>query len=445
MKIRYVLGVVVVCVAGIVWFANRSPSSQLAGQSLPNADALAPLIKQGEYLARAADCTACHSAKGGQPYAGGLDIASPLGTIYSTNITPDKNTGIGNYSLEDFDRALRHGVAKGGHTLYPAMPYASYAHVAPDDVKALYAFFMHGVAPVSQANKDTGIRWPMSMRWPLGLWRAIYAPKPVNASAGAAVAGQDQLARGKYLVEGLGHCGACHTPRGLALQEKALGDADGSAFLSGNQIDGWVANNLRGDPVDGLGSWSREHIVAFLKSGRNAHSAAFGGMADVVGQSTQHMSDADLNAIAAYLKNLPPRDAAAKPLAYDDKVATALFKGTDKSEAAITFLDNCAACHRTTGKGYAETFPALALSATLHSDNPASIIRLVLQGSKMPGTAAAPTRFAMPAFDWRLTDQEVAGLVTFVRGSWGNQAPAVSSADVARIRKELGASPAPLR
>jgi mono/diheme cytochrome c family protein len=439
MKTRYVLTVVVVCVlAGIVWLGNRTPDSQFAGQSLPG-DGMEPLVKQGEYLAYVADCAACHTAKNGKPYAGGLGIASPLGTIYSTNITPDKATGIGNYTLEDFERAVRHGVGKGG-PLYPAMPYVSYARTAPDDIKALYAFFMHGVAPVSQANKNTDIRWPLSMRWPLGIWRLIYAPSP----APAAPVEHTELARGKYLVEGLGHCGACHTPRGFALQEKGL-TADDSAFLTGSEIDGWQANNLRGDPVDGLGTWSKEHIVAFLKGGRNVHSAAFGGMTDVIGQSTQHMSDADLNAIATYLKTLAPKDASAKPLAYDDKVATALARGTDKSDAAMTFLDNCAACHRSTGKGYTETFPSLAQSATINSANPVSIIRLVLQGSQMPGTAAAPTRFAMPAFDWRLTDQEIAGLVTFVRGSWGNAALAVSAADVAKVRKEVGAKPAPVR
>jgi mono/diheme cytochrome c family protein len=441
MKKRYALPVVVVCsLALVLWgWSIAPPVSALAGQSLP-AGGMDPLVKQGQYLARVADCAACHTAQGGKSYAGGLGIASPLGTIYSSNITPDKATGIGDYSLEDFDRAVRYGVARSGHTLYPAMPYTSYARAAPDDIKALYAYFMYGVAPVSQANKNADVQWPMSMRWPLGIWRVIYAPSPTDAAA--APAGQSELARGRYLVEGLGHCGACHTPRGFALQEQGTTAGD-SAFLSGARIDGWLANNLRGDAVDGLGGWSKEHIVAFLKSGRNAHSAAFGGMADVVGQSTQHLSDADLNAIAAYLKSLSPRDASAKPLAYDGAAATALAKGTDKSDAAITFLDNCAACHRSTGKGYTEAFPGLAQSATVNSADPASVIRLVLQGSQMPGTAAAPTSFAMPAFDWRLSDQQVASVVSFVRGSWGNAAPAVSAADVAKVRQEIGAKPAP--
>jgi mono/diheme cytochrome c family protein len=421
--------------------------STLAGSALAADAPDQQLIKQGEYLARAADCFACHTAEGGKTFAGGLGIASPLGTIYSSNITPDKKTGIGDYTLEDFDRAVRHGVAKDGHTLYPAMPYPSFSRVSPDDIKALYAFFMNGVAPVEQANKKTDIPWPLSMRWPLSIWRVVFAPAPVDQPASPpGGAGQDELLRGKYLVEGLGHCSACHTPRGFALQEKATSEADGPLFLSGGSIDGWLAKSLRGDAVDGLGSWSKEDIAAFLKTGRNSHAAAFANMAEVVGESTQYLSDADLNAIAAYLKSLPPQNAGAtKPLVYDVAAAQALRAGTDKGSGAMTFLDNCAACHRSTGKGYAETFPSLALSSVVNTTDPSSIIHIVLKGAQMPGTATAPTRYAMPAFDWRLTDQEVADVTTFVRGSWGNKAPAVSAADVAKVRKQIGAAPAPVR
>lgn len=430
----------------------------LAAASALAADDAAPqgvqarLIKQGEYLSRAGDCIACHTAKGGKPYAGGLGIDSPLGVIYSTNITPDKDTGIGNYSYEDFDRALRRGVARDGHSLYPAMPYTSYAYIKPDDVKALYAYFMHGVTPVKQANKDTDIVWPLSMRWPLGMWRWMFAPDAVAAAPAAPSQGAAQgadaqtLLRGQYLVEGLGHCGTCHTPRGFALQEKASNAAEGTAFLSGGVVEGWLAKNLRGDMRDGLGGWSKEDIAAFLKSGRNAHSAAFGGMAQVVEDSTQHLSDADLSAIAAYLKSLPPaRDKPEPALAYDGAAAQALRTGKDQGEGAMAFINNCAACHRSSGKGYAETFPQLALSSTVNSADPASLIHIVLKGARMPGTTAAPTQYAMPGFDWRMTDKEVAAVVSFVRSSWGNQAGAVSASDVAKVRKETGAAPQPVR
>jgi len=405
----------------------------------------AQLIKQGEYLSKMGDCIACHTAKDGKPFAGGLGLESPLGTIYSTNITPDKETGIGEYSLEDFDQAVRHGVAKDGHSLYPAMPFTSYANVSPADVKALYAYFMNGVQPVRQENRDTDISWPLSMRWPLGIWRSLFAPDVTTADAPPAADGGDAVLRGKYLVEGLGHCSTCHTPRGFALQEKALNDAEGPEFLSGGLIDGWLAKNLRGDAHDGLGSWSEQDIVAFLKGGRNDHSAAFGGMAQVVEDSTQHLSDADLTAIAKYLKTLAPVNAAAPKLAYDDATQKALVGGQATVRGAMDYVNNCAACHRSDGKGWSQTFPSLALSSTVNTEDPTSLIHIVLQGAQMPWTKPAPTHYAMPSFAARLTDAEVADVVTFVRSSWGNKASAVSADQVAEVRKSISAAEAPKR
>ena len=391
----------------------------------------AQLVKQGHYLAQAADCIACHTAKGGQPFAGGLPMQTPIGKIYSSNITPDKDTGIGNYSLKDFDNALRHGIAKSGDTLYPAMPYPSYAKISPSDIKALYAYFMQDVKPVAQANHAVDISWPLSMRWPLSLWRKMYAPAvAIDDSTGTAA---DPLARGRYLVESLGHCSACHTPRAVTMQEKSLTD-DGSSFLSGALIDGFLAKNLRDDVNDGLGSWSRQDIVHFLKGGRNAHSAAFGGMAEVVQDSTQYMSDSDLNAIATYLKSLKPVNPAQTSYTYDDTVAKQLRAGTNHSSGAMVFVNNCAACHRTTGLGYTETFPALAQSTVVNTQDPSSLIHIVLTGAEMPWTSAAPTHYAMPGFAHRLNDQEVADVLTFVRSSWGNKAPAVTASMVAKER-----------
>lgn len=404
-----------------------------AAQSNPAAPPVdQQLVQRGEYLAKAGDCVACHTAKGGKPFAGGLPIATPIGTVYSSNITPDKENGIGSYSEEDFDRALRHGIRKDGASLYPAMPYPSYAKVKPADVKALYAYFMNGVQADPAPNRGVDITWPLSMRWPLSIWRKVFAPA-------VAVDGPEDnspLVRGQYLVEGLGHCGACHTPRGVGMQEKALSN-DSSLYLSGGVIDGFLANNLRGDARDGLGNWSEADIVAFLKTGRNSHSAAFGGMADVVAQSTQYMTGEDLSAMAKYLKSLKPVKEGTAALAYDDKTHQALRKGSDQSPGAMAFLNNCAACHRSSGKGYDETFPTLALSPTVNAENPASLIRIVLEGAEMPWTHKAPTQFAMPAFGSRLSDQEVADVVTFIRSSWGNQAASVSASDVAKVRKQL--------
>ena len=392
------------------------------------------LIKQGEYLARAGDCVACHTAKGGKPFAGGLPMETPIGVIYSTNITPDK-TGLGDYSFEDFDKAVRHGVAKSGSTLYPAMPYPSYARVSESDMQALYAYFMKGVEPVAQANKDSDIPWPLSMRWPLTAWRWMFAPAVEDYQA---VAGSDPvISRGAYLVEGLGHCGACHTPRALTMQEKALSAQDGSAFLSGSApLEGWIAKSLRGDHKDGLGSWSEEQLVQFLKTGRSDRSAVFGGMSDVVVHSMQYLSQDDLTAIARYLKSLPAVDPKDQPHQYDKQVAQALWKGDDSQRGASVYIDNCAACHRTDGHGYTRVFPALAGNPVLQTADATSLINIVLNGGTLPATHSAPSTFTMPAFAWRLSDQEVADVVSFIRGSWGNQGGPVKASDVADLRKD---------
>ena len=391
------------------------------------------LIKQGEYLARAGDCVACHTAKGGKPFAGGLPMETPIGVIYSTNITPDK-TGLGDYSFEDFDKAVRHGVAKSGSTLYPAMPYPSYARVSDSDMQALYAYFMKGVEPVAQQNRDSDIPWPLSMRWPLAAWRWMFAPSVEEHQVPTTA--DPVVSRGAYLVEGLGHCGACHTPRALTMQEKALSAADGSAFLSGSApLEGWIAKSLRGDHKDGLGSWSEEQLVQFLKTGRSDRSAVFGGMSDVVVHSMQYMSQDDLTAIARYLKSLPAVDPKDQPHQYDQQVAQALWKGDDSKPGASVYIDNCAACHRTDGHGYTRVFPALAGNPVLQTADATSLINIVLNGGTLPATHAAPSTFTMPAFAWRLSDQEVADVVSFIRGSWGNQGAPVSASDVADLRK----------
>lgn len=400
------------------------------------------LIKRGEYLARAGDCVACHTSKGGTAFAGGLPMATPIGTIYSTNITPDKKTGIGEYTFEDFDNAVRHGIAKNGDTLYPAMPYPSYSVVTETDMRALYAYFMNGVKPVEQANKESDIPWPLSMRWPLAIWRGMFAPdvrdfKPAQ--------GEDAvLARGRYLVEGLGHCGACHTPRSITMQEKALNDGEGSEYLSGSApIDGWIATNLRGDFRDGLGSWSEQDLTEFLRTGRNHKTAVFGGMTDVVEHSLQYLTPDDAAAIARYLKSLPAVDKNQTPFKEDDSVAKALWKGDDSKPGAALYVDNCAACHRTDGSGYARFFPELRGNPVVMSDDATSLIHIVLTGNTLPGVRGAPSSITMPPFGWRLNDQQVADVVNFIRSSWGNSAPAVTAKDVAEVREDKELIPDP--
>jgi len=428
------LGVVVLVV--LLAFAFW-PTHTRALQAAPDAEQAA-LIEKGRYLADAGDCTACHTAKGGKPFAGGLPIASPIGTLYSSNITPDKVSGIGGYSLDEFDRALRHGIAANGDSLYPAMPYPAYAKVSDDDIRALYAYFMHGVAPVGVINRANDVPWPLSMRWPLAIWRKTFAPDP-DAIAFKADAYKDaEVARGAYLVQGLGHCGSCHTPRALTLQEKAL-DESSPIYLSGGPvIDGWLAVNLRGNPADGLGAWSKEDIVATLRSARSATHAVLGGaMGDVVVHSTQHLNDGDLQAVASYLKTLSPSERQVSSFKADPATAKALAAGEEGSRGAQLYVDNCSACHRTNGQGYERVFPKIAGNSSVLSEDPVSMIRLVLAGSKLPATAAAPSELGMPGFAWRLSDEEVAQLLTFIRSSWGNQAPAVKAEQVKQLRATL--------
>jgi mono/diheme cytochrome c family protein len=430
---------IVVVLGLLAWLATQV----IRGTRPVSSAALTPsaaLIKQGEYVAQLGDCAACHTAKGGKPFAGGLAIAAPIGTIYSSNISPDAEHGIGNYSYADFERAVRQGVKRNGDTLYPAMPYPSYAGISDQDMQALYAYFMHGVAPVAQATPANAIRWPLSLRWPLTYWRWLFAPR-VGTDAVVAQTHDPVLARGAYLVDSLGHCGACHTPRAPTLQERATSDRQGSLFLSGGAADNWLAPSLRGEMQSGLGRVSESELTAFLKSGRTQSLAAFGGMSDVVAHSTRYMTDADLDAVARYLKSLSPH-AEQVTLSYDSTTRHALYSGDVTPAGARLYVDNCATCHRTDGRGYGQTFPALAGNPVVNGAAPDSLIRLVLRGSTMPAGRDAPTQFSMPAFESRLSDQDIAEVLSFVRAGWGNQGAAVTAEQVQAMRASLPADQA---
>lgn len=392
-------------------------------------------IRRGQYLARAGDCIACHTRPGGAAYAGGLPFDTPVGRIYATNITPDRKTGIGNYSYDQFARAVREGVAANGDPLYPAMPYPSYASVSDADMRDLYAFFMAGVPAVSQPNRGSDIPWPLSMRWPLKIWNWLFVDtRPYRVQADRSAAWN----RGAYLVEGLAHCGSCHTPRGLAYQEKALSARDGSEFLAGNNIGGWFAKSLRGDKGRGLGDWSEADIVEFLKTGRNDKSAAFGGMAEVIEHSSSHLERTDLAAVATYLKALPA--SAGAPTVYSAARAHVtrgqLRSGDYRQPGASTYVEFCASCHRDDGGGFPRIYPALAGNSVLLTDDTRSLIRIVLEGGRMPHTVADTMAFAMPGLP-QLNNRETAEVLSFIRSSWGNHASAVSEADVATVRESL--------
>lgn len=409
-----------------------------------------PSVQHGEYLARAGDCISCHTRPGGLPFAGGLAMQTPFGTIISTNITPDATRGIGGYTQADFTRALRQGRAQDGHYLYPAMPYNHFAKLSDSDLQDLYAYFMQGVKPAVQDNATTQLAWPFRMRWLMSLWNLLY----LKDTRFQAVPTQSaEWNRGAYLVQGLGHCSACHAPRSFTGGEKASSEADGDAFLAGSTIDGWYALPLRqleGVAPPGLGTWSRPELVEYLKTGRNARTAAFGAMVEVVANSTQYLSREDLGAMAAYLKSLGSGDqegaapgVVARATDSSDPTTLALRSGDAAFLAAqpgaLVYLNNCGACHRSDGQGARSTFPSLAGSSSVAATDPTSLIRIILQGSAMPHTVEAPSELGMPALGWRLGDDKVAEVLSFVRRSWGNQAAPVTAQAVAKVRAALPA------
>ncbi|KAF1307395.1 alcohol dehydrogenase [Pseudomonas sp. SG-MS2] len=409
----------------LAWYVTREPASPFVTEQ--NASFDPALVSRGEYVARLSDCVACHSLPDSKPFAGGLEMATPLGAIHATNVTPDPATGIGHYSLADFDRAVRHGVAPGGRRLYPAMPYPSYAKLSDDDVRALYAFFMKGVQPAQQANIPSDIPWPLNMRWPIALWNGVFAADEPYAAKPA----QDAVwNRGAYIVQGPGHCGSCHTPRGLAFNEKAL-DEGGKPFLAGALLDGWYAPSLRDDHNTGLGRWSEAQIVQFLKHGRNQHAVVYGSMTEAFNNSTQFMSDDDLAAIARYLKSLPgdpQRDGA--PWQYQAVSAGERLN----SPGAHTYVTRCATCHGLDGKGQAEWMPPLAGATSALAKENASAINITLNGSQRIVAAGLPDAYRMPAFREQLSDQEIAEVLSFVRSTWGNHGGAVDAQAVSKLR-----------
>jgi alcohol dehydrogenase (quinone), cytochrome c subunit len=285
------------------------------------------------------------------------------------------------------------------------------------------------VPPVKQADKPNEISWYLSPRWPLAFWSLIFAPR------NGYVARRDHDAdwnRGAYLVEGLGHCGACHTPRGWAFQERAL-DNGGAAYLAGAELDAWFAPNLRGDVRTGLGEWSRDDVVAFLKSGHNNKSVVFGSMLDVINNSTPYLADDDLQAMAIFLKSLPETAREAR-ITYDDTATKDLLSGKPQQPGAAIYLGSCASCHGADGKGQAPFMPPLAGNAAVLDADPSSLVNLVLNGAEPIVVKGVPDAYRMPQFRIQLNDEDIAAVLTFVRGAWGNGAAAVTTESVKKLR-----------
>jgi mono/diheme cytochrome c family protein len=373
-------------------------------------------IARGAYLARAGDCMACHTARGGVPYAGGRALDTPFGRLYAPNITPEPTTGIGNWTPDDFWRALHNGKSKEGRLLYPAFPYTNYTKVTRPNADALFAY-LRSLPPVRQPNPPHELRFPYNQQLTLAGWRLLYFKPGVQQADAARDA---RWNRGAYLVEGLGHCSACHSSR------NSLGATEGA--LGGGLIPtlAWYAPSLTSDAEAGLGKWSEPHIVQLLGTGVAPGASVTGPMAEVVMQSLQYMTQDDLGAMAAYLKSLPAASGGEHPPAPRPLEQTMLA-------GEKLYVQHCAACHGDNGAGKGP-YPALAGNRALTLAAPVNAIRVVLNGGFAPGTRGNPRPYGMPPFGHVLDDTQVATLLSYLRASWGNAAAPVSGAEVNRYR-----------
>jgi mono/diheme cytochrome c family protein len=378
-------------------------------------------IERGRYLATAADCAACHTKPGGKPFAGGVALRTPFGTLVGPNITPDPEAGIGSWTDDEFISALRDGRGRGGIHLYPAMPYPAYTKMTREDALAIRAY-LQTIDPATNKIEPNQLPFPFSIRSTMIVWNAI------NFASGGLATDPSKSAqwnRGRYLVDALGHCGTCHTPKNI------MGADETSAYLQGARLQGWYAPNITADPRKGIGGWSVGDIVAYLKTGANTGALASGGMGEEVVHSSSHMTDNDLDAIAVYLLSLrPAAQQSPRPLAATDARVTA---------GQAIYKDNCAGCHTDAGTGAARLFPRLAGSPAVQSDDPSTLIRTVLFGSQAAATPDAPTGPAMPSFAWRLSDAQAAAVVTYIRNAWGNAAATVSPDQIRTVKSEQGA------
>lgn len=361
------------------------------------ADQSSDLISKGKYLTAAGGCVSCHTKPGAEAFSGDRAIPTPFGTLYSPNITPDKDTGIGNYTDDQFYRTLHDGIAGNGEYLYPAMPFTSYTNVKREDALAIKAY-LFSLKPVHSESRPNGLAFPFNIRESMAAWRTLYfkpgefQPDP-NKSA--------QINRGAYLVQGLAHCGQCHTPRNIAGANES-GDA-----LQGAAVQGWYAPNITSNWAEGIGSWSNEELLSYFKKGiAPGHGIAIGPMSEVVHDDLKYLTDDDLNAIVAYLKSTPP------------KAEETAFAGTATEESGRLFVNNCASCHQLNGQGIAGKIPALANNGAVKAQGPQNVVKVMLAG-----LAATDTFGPMPSFAW-LSDDQIAAIANYVRTKWGNNAPA---------------------
>ncbi len=399
------------------WWDRAADLRSPAPAALPAADAVA----RGAYLARIGHCAGCHTARGGDDYAGGRQIATPFGSVVAANLTPDAETGLGRWTPQAFRRALHEGRSADGRALLPACPYPNFSLVDAADADDLFAF-LQSLAPVRQAEPPHGLRWPYALPAAQTVWRALKFT-PATLAQAPTPADDPALRRGAYLVGGLGHCSACHG------QRDAWGATAGAWDFRGGVLpgEGWLAPSLADPLAAGLSGWTAEEGVALLQGGFNAQATVSGPMALVVAHSTQHLRDDDARAMVAYLRRLPASVAPPRPSS-DAPDAVVLRQGER------LYADHCADCHGGEGQGVADAGPALAGNRAVALASPVNVVRVVLGGGFGPSTAAAPQPPGMPPFATLLSDEEIAAVVTYVRWHHGRQASSVRAFDVNRQR-----------
>jgi mono/diheme cytochrome c family protein len=394
---------------------------QLSVPALPALDSPRPvansaLVERGAYLALAGNCAGCHTARGGQPYAGGRPIPTPFGTVFAGNLTPDAETGLGRWSAEAFWRAMHQGQSRDGRLLVPAFPYDSYTRISRADSDALYAY-LSSLPAVSKSNRPHALRWPFNTQFALATWRTLYFEPQAFAPDTTQSA---EWNRGAYLVRGLGHCAACHSAR------DALGGPAGD--LAGGRLPqpAWLAPSLRAESEAGVQHWDTERTVELLQRGTTTGASVMGPMAEVVFESTQYLSPADLRAMAVYLRALAPQP-----------IVQPVFepaRGEQLELGEKIYGQSCADCHGKQGEGAPGAYPALAGNRAVTQVEAGNTVLAVLGGGFAPATTGNPQPYGMPPYRTLLTDAEIAAVVTHLRQSWGNRASAVRPQDVQRLR-----------
>jgi mono/diheme cytochrome c family protein len=436
-----VTGIVVIAVVAAAWILRGpdpmasadGPKVKLADYHGPNptgvpaALAKASLVERGAYLARAADCEACHTTQGGKPYAGGLGFKLPFGTVYSTNITPDKDTGIGNYSDQDFLNAVHRGIREDGARLYPAMPFASYSYMTDEDVLAIKAY-LFSLSPVHAEDPENTLKFPFNQRWAMGLWSAVFNRdtrfEPDTSKT-------PEWNRGAYLAEALAHCGECHTPRNLAF---AL---DNRKKFAGAVTAGWRAYNVTSDKATGISGWSDDDLVAYLAIGHaNGHGTASGPMGEAVDRSLNHLVPEDIRAVTAYLRTVPPITSPDLPASVAPP-APASHKqggGTQEARGKMVFEGACVSCHGWTGESSISPFATITGAWAVNDPSAVNVVQVVLHGTKRH---IPPDAISMPAFGDAYSDTEIAALANYVTARFGSKPSHLTAQDVAELRQQV--------